>query len=299
MKYDIFISYSRKDFHEVDAICKMLKAEIKNIDIWFDINGIESGDEFEDKIISAIDNSEIMLFALSDNSINSKWTKDEVMYAKNTGKRVVPVLLKGAQLKGWFLFKFGRIDCIDLEDELQRNKMIGNFCQWFGLEQQPKQHSRTVVSENRTFVRFDETRLDSMSDSEKIAYLSKWAEQGDAVAQNNLGYSYMHGEGVAKNTVEAAKWYRKAAGQGLAKAQYNLGWMYNRGEGVSKDIGAAIKWYRMAAEQGYVKAQYNLGYMFFYGDGLHRNHAEAIKWYRKAAEQGHPIAIKCLKRLGY
>ena len=120
-KNNIFISYSRRDFDEVKELYNTIKSRIKGINIWFDITGIESGDEFDEKIINAIDNSEIVLFALSDNSINSKWTKDEVMYAKNTGKRVVPVLLKGGQLKGWFLFNFGRIDCIDLSNELLRN----------------------------------------------------------------------------------------------------------------------------------------------------------------------------------
>ena len=54
-KYDIFISYSRKDFDEVNQIVEMLKSRIPTLNYWFDITGIESGDEFEDKIISAID----------------------------------------------------------------------------------------------------------------------------------------------------------------------------------------------------------------------------------------------------
>ena len=49
------------------------------------------------------------------------------------------------------------------------------------------------------------------------------AEQGDAVAQNNLGYMYDNGYGVPENDAEAIKWYRKAADQGHANAQYNLG----------------------------------------------------------------------------
>lgn len=39
---------------------------------------------------------------------------DEVMYASNTGKKIIPVLLKGARLKGWFLFKFGRV--VNIQD---------------------------------------------------------------------------------------------------------------------------------------------------------------------------------------
>lgn len=132
MKYDIFISYARKDFDEVNKFVEMLKERIPSLTCWFDITGIESGDEFEDKIITAIDNSAYVLFALSDHSIQSQWTKDEVMYAKNTEKRVIPLLLKGAQLKGWFLFKFGRIDCIDTTNSLQIEKLVKNLCDWTG-----------------------------------------------------------------------------------------------------------------------------------------------------------------------
>ena len=87
MKYDLFISYSRKDFDEVSALLETIRKEVPGLSVWFDINGIESGDDFEDKIISAIDDSSYLMFALSDNSLESEWTKAEVMYAKNTGRR--------------------------------------------------------------------------------------------------------------------------------------------------------------------------------------------------------------------
>ena len=37
-----------------------------------------------------------------------------------------------------------------------------------------------------------------------------------------------NGQGVAKDQVEAVKWYRKAAEQNYAKAQYNLGVCYEQ-----------------------------------------------------------------------
>ena len=74
------------------------------------------------------------------------------------------------------------------------------------------------------------------------------AEQGDAIAQHNLGVMYADGEGVTKDYIEAVKWYRKAAEQGLAEAKYNLGLMYAKGNGVTKDYIEAEKWYRKAYE---------------------------------------------------
>lgn len=118
----------------MSSILEIVKTAIPNLSYWFDIDGIESGDEFEDKIISAIDNSSYVLFALSENSIQSQWTKDEVMYAKNTDKKVIPILLKGAQMKGWFLFKFGRIDYIDSTNTLQIQKLLQNLSDWTGKD---------------------------------------------------------------------------------------------------------------------------------------------------------------------
>lgn len=130
-KYDLFISYSRADFDEVSALISRLKEDIPGLTCWFDITGVESASEFEDKIISAIKESSYVLFALSDNSMQSEWTKDEVTYAKNIGKKVIPVLLKGTSLnEGWFLFKFGRIDCIDSGSDLQIRKLVGDLSQW-------------------------------------------------------------------------------------------------------------------------------------------------------------------------
>ena len=50
--------------------------------------------------------------------------------------------------------------------------------------------------------------------------------------------------------MEAVKWYRKAAEQNHAEAQYNLGVCYANGEGVAKDYVEAYKWWLLAAGQG-------------------------------------------------
>ena len=116
------------------------------------------------------------------------------------------------------------------------------------------------------------------------------ADQGYAPAQYNLGVMYRNGYGVAKDDVEAVKWFRKAANQGNASAQYNLGVMYHNGYGVAKDDVEARKWFRKAADQGNAIAQYNLGVMYYNGDGVAKDDVEAVKWYRKAAEQGYASA---------
>ena len=132
MKFDVFISYARKDIGEVSAILDILRKRIPGLSCWFDMNGIESGDEFEDKIITAINSSVSLLAFLSDNSYASAWTRKEVVYAYNTRKKVVPVLLAGAVLKDWFLFRFGNIDCIDSCNAMQMDKLVRNLSEWSG-----------------------------------------------------------------------------------------------------------------------------------------------------------------------
>ena len=50
---------------------------------------------------------------------------------------------------------------------------------------------------------------------------------------------------------EAARWFRKAAEQGNVIAQFNLGELYFYGWGVDQNDTEAARWYRKAAEQGY------------------------------------------------
>ena len=133
-KYDVFISYSRKDYDEVNAFVEMLKYSIPTLEIWFDLTGIESGDEFRDKIISAIKRSQYVLFALSINSDQSKWTRKELQFASSKGKKIVPILLKGAKLEDmdWFLFEFGGVSYVDITDSKQIEQLIKNIASWTG-----------------------------------------------------------------------------------------------------------------------------------------------------------------------
>jgi TPR repeat protein len=57
---------------------------------------------------------------------------------------------------------------------------------------------------------------------------------------------------------EALKWYLMAAQQGHAIAQNNLATFYATGRGVRKDLDEAEKWFLMAAQHGDETAAENL-----------------------------------------
>jgi TPR repeat protein len=112
------------------------------------------------------------------------------------------------------------------------------------------------------------------------------AEQGDAIAQNKLGWMYNNGRGVPVDDTEAVRWYRLAAEQGNAYAQHQLGTMYLYGEGVPLDDTEAVRWYRLAAEQGNAYAQRDLGYMYGDGRGVPEDFVTAHMWLNLSAAQG-------------
>jgi TPR repeat protein len=63
-----------------------------------------------------------------------------------------------------------------------------------------------------------------------------------------MGLLYERGEGVPKDDVAAAHWYRQAARQGEVAAQTNLGLMYRDGRGLPQDDALAYAWLTLATE---------------------------------------------------
>ena len=111
----------------------LAKVQLK-IKCWIDLDGIETGSQFEDKIISAIDNCKIVLFMLSDNSLKSEWTKREVYYAEGEKKKIVPVVFDKRGLRGWFKFHFGNLDYVDANKQEHVLKLINNLKTWLNMD---------------------------------------------------------------------------------------------------------------------------------------------------------------------
>ena len=133
----------------------------------------------------------------------------------------------------------------------------------------------------------------------ETAYL-EWlplAESGDPAAQRNLGHLFRKGQGVTRDLVKAAEWYRRGAEFGFARAQANLASMHLQGDGVAQDYAEAAKWFERAANQGHAIAQYNLALMYERGLGVPRSEPKALAWYYNAARAGHKKAAARLATL--
>jgi len=157
-----------------------------------------------------------------------------------------------------------------------------------------------------------------------LKILEPLAEDGDPVAQLNLGVMYRRGHGVEKDEEKGIYLYKLSAEQEFAGAQHNLAAvLYNDAE-TATVRSAAVELFMLAAKQGNqpsievieamfeqglkaaksgkydialrewapladngsARAQMNLGTMYSKGDGVDKDAQVALGWYLKAAEQG-------------
>ena len=101
---------------------------------------------------------------------------------------------------------------------------------------------------------------------------------------------YLRAQGIPQDYKEAFRWFRHAAEQGEGIAQMNLGLMYFKGLGVVQDYKESANWYWFAADQGIPSAQAKLGMMYEYGHGVFQDYVSAYMWYSLGALQGHKVA---------
>ena len=118
MKYDIFISYSRKDAEIIDRIEQELA--LYGMTCFIDRSGINPGEDYAEVISKALFESELMLFVWSENSNQSKETANEVALAIDFEKQVVPFKIGKFQADyklAYRLVRFNRIDALTYNEQ--------------------------------------------------------------------------------------------------------------------------------------------------------------------------------------
>ena len=90
-KYDVFISYSRKDSAIADEICQAFDSV--GVTYFIDRKGMGGTANYVTKIAEEIDNSKAMLLLASANSYKSKYVSIELHYAFNHDVVVLPYAL--------------------------------------------------------------------------------------------------------------------------------------------------------------------------------------------------------------
>ena len=119
-----------------------------------------------------------------------------------------------------------------------------------------------------------------------VPVLRRFAEQGSAAAQWQLGGLFMNGSGVHKDTAMAAMWYRKA----LAEVPADI-------PDDPPEPGRTFRddWNLLILELSHLRIMCPqitaaLGAMHFKGDGVPKDDIESYKWFELAKHYGHPKA---------
>ena len=126
-KYDVFISYSRRDYvdENYNVIPGNAIGEIQNvfdengITYWFDKDGIYSGQEFIEIITGAIAESKMLIFISSKHSNESIWTAGEIFEALDGEKAIIPVKIDNCQYNKKFKLLIRPLDYIDYQENPQ------------------------------------------------------------------------------------------------------------------------------------------------------------------------------------
>ena len=110
-KYDVFISYSRKDYQQSqndnrkDSIVRQIMDQLHNegFSFWIDEEGIYSGDQFAEVIVENIIDSKVFLFISTKQSNESMWTCKEIATANKFNKPIIPFCYDTVDFSSKFL----------------------------------------------------------------------------------------------------------------------------------------------------------------------------------------------------
>lgn len=120
-QYDVFISYSRRDYVDeqenvlqdspVKAILDCL--DENNISYWFDKDGLYKGAEFVEVIADAIADSKMMVFVSSEHSNSSRYTAGEIFEAIENDLLIIPLKTDHSQYNKKFKLLLNPLDYIE------------------------------------------------------------------------------------------------------------------------------------------------------------------------------------------
>jgi hypothetical protein len=147
-KQMIFFSYSRADGSEF-ALRLATDLKKKGFDVWIDQQDIRAGQEWDTEIEKALESCDCVLFVETEKSVVSNNVLDEVYYALENNKKVIPLIYVDSRTP----FRINRLQHINftknydtglalLVNELERNTQTITY---------PPQESTPVAAHNKPF----------------------------------------------------------------------------------------------------------------------------------------------------
>jgi internalin A len=110
----VFISYAHKD----KSFAKKLAGELENQDmkVWWDFDSLKGGQDWQKEIERGIKQCDFFLVALTPDAVASEWVGNEITYASNAQKTIIPLHLKKCEVPIGLIKK----QYIDFEKQTQK-----------------------------------------------------------------------------------------------------------------------------------------------------------------------------------
>ena len=317
MKYDIFISYSRKDLEKV----KVIKEEIEqatSAECWMDMEGISyDSPDFVDVIVKAIDNAPVFLFMLSEHSQTSRIARGEITLAQKKDKHISIINIDKCEMTDMFTVLYSQNNLCDYSQEIQRNKLFHEIRNWLGIEDfnSDRLYQKGNITQE-TFLEVAEQLYKRKAYTEAYHIFHNLGKDGNAVALYYLGIMSVNGEGTKIDINEGVTLLTEASKKSYVEAQYTLGQIYEKGlHGIPQDLQKSLFWYEKAAEHNHHlshlgvirlnRAPYDSSTISIYNNGKkmleHKEYSEAMRYFLSASKKGHTpsmIEIASMYELG-
>lgn len=155
-KYDVFISYSRRDYIDEnnniipDNPISKLKEYLSDsgISYWFDKEGIIHGDQFARVIVKNIKASRILLFVSSEHSNLSEWTCKEIATAEKYKRKIIPFRIDKSDFNDAIMLYLADLDFIDYcNNPTSSLKELVDSITQYKVEHSKRQQEDALLSE--------------------------------------------------------------------------------------------------------------------------------------------------------
>ncbi len=178
MEYDVFISYSRRDYvdEHKQVIPGNIVSKIKDlftangISYWFDEDGVFSGDAFGPVIARNIKAAKIFLFISSENSNVSEWTSNEIATAHSYKKKIIPFRYDDSVYNDSVIIYIARLDYIEYNSNPEKSLERLLYSVKTYLSEESERQERERQEEERR-------RYEEMSRQERAAKLQGLRER--------------------------------------------------------------------------------------------------------------------------
>lgn len=235
-KYDIFISYSRKDTAIADQICAALDSV--GITYFIDRQGIGGGFEFPAVLAENIVNSKLFLLLASKNSYESKFTMSEIVFAFNKKPKntILPYIIDNSTLPISLEFVFAGINWRNMTDHPIDPTLVDDLLRMLGRKRVEKVVEEVkAVTETTPHLTEREKYLLSLPDDEfelfeeNVKYGFKLKSTGEIVVPAKCGTVRPFNEGLAAVDLNGKWRFIDKTGKVVIPLKYNLAYSFSEG----------------------------------------------------------------------